>query len=159
MNLKFMSTAMLSGSPYATAKFLSHPGGRFSMITVDCSELSADEKLALASEISDSLEGKAIALVKMDSIVLDQLTDEKVDIEAMRPIVRDFISRRKDSAHYSFEANGDTILVHSADPMAASHRKTENTLPPNLKQCPYCSFITQYEVEYTVHMRSHLFGV
>ncbi len=129
------------------------------MIEVDCSELSADEKLALASEISDSLEGKAIALVKMDSIVLDQLTNDKVDIEAMRPIVSDFISRRKVAAHYSFEVNGDTILVHSADPIAASHRKTENTLPPNLKQCPYCSFITQYEVEYTVHMRSHLFGV
>jgi hypothetical protein len=129
------------------------------MIEVDCSELSADEKLALASEISDWLEGRALALVKMDSIVLDQLTDEKVDVEALRPIVSDFISRRKDSEHYSFDVKGQTILVHSADPIAASKRKTENTLPPNLRQCPYCSFITQYEVEYVVHMRSHLFGV
>jgi hypothetical protein len=129
------------------------------MIQVDCSELSADEKLALASEISDHLEGKALALVKLDSIVLDQLTHEVVTIEELRPIVTDFISRRKDSEHYSFDVNGQTIVVHSADPIAASHRKTENTLPPNLKQCPYCSFITQYEVEYTVHMRSHLFGV
>jgi hypothetical protein len=102
---------------------------------------------------------RALALVKMDSIVLDQLTDEKVDVEALRPIVSDFISRRKDSEHYSFDVKGQTILVHSADPIAASKRKTENTLPPNLRQCPYCSFITQYEVEYVVHMRSHLFGV
>jgi hypothetical protein len=129
------------------------------MIEVDCAELSNDEKLALASEISDWLEGRALALIKLDSIVLDQLTDEKLDVETVGPIVGDFISRRKDSEHYSFEVHGQKIIVHSADPIAASKRKQENTLPPNLKQCPYCSFITQYEEEYTVHLRSHLFGV
>lgn len=129
------------------------------MIEVDCTELSNDEKLALASEISDWLDGRALALVKMGGIVLDQLTDEKLDVEALRPIVSDFVSRRKDSEHYSFEVKGQKITVHSPDPIAASKRKEENTLPPNLKQCPYCSFITQYEEEYTVHVRSHLFGV
>ena len=129
------------------------------MLEVDCTELTSDEKLALASEISDSLEGRALALVKMDSIVLDQLTDEELDVESVRPIVRDFISRRRDSAHYSYEVDGQRITVHSADPVAASRRKAERTLPPNLKQCPYCSFITEYEEEYTVHLRSHLFGV
>ena len=129
------------------------------MIEVDCAELSADEKLALASEISDSLEGRALALIKLDGIVLDRLTDAELDVEALRPIVRDFISRRKEAGHYSFEVDGHRIIVHSADPIAASKRKTEKTLPPNLKQCPYCSFITEYEEEYTVHLRSHLFGV
>jgi hypothetical protein len=146
-------------SARSTAKFLSLPDGPRFVIEVDCTELSNDEKLALASEISDSLEGRALALVKLESIVLDQLTDEKLDVEAVRPIVNDFISRRKDSEYYSFEVHGQKIIVHSSDPIAASKRKGENTLPPNLKQCPYCSFITQYEEEYTVHMRSHLFGV
>ncbi len=129
------------------------------MLTIDCSELTADEKLALASQISDELEGKALALTKSDSIVLDQLTEEKVEVWTLRAIVEDFVSRRKDSEHYSLEVEGETILVHSADPIAAMRRKTENALPPNLRQCPYCAFITEYEEEYVVHVRSHLFGV
>lgn len=129
------------------------------MISIDCHELSADEKLALASEISDKLEGRILSLVKMGSIVFDQLSDQPVTIDVLEPIVRDFISRRKDGQYYSTTVVGDTIVVHSADPVAASRTKTENTLPPNLYQCSYCSFITQYEEEYTVHVRAHLFGV
>jgi len=129
------------------------------VLQIDCSELSADEKLALASEISDVLEGRALALVKLESIVFDQLSGEKISVETLQPIVSDFVSRRKDSQYYSVEVRGETLVVHSADPIAASRRKTEYTLPPNLRQCPYCSFITQYEEEYTVHMRAHLFGV
>jgi len=129
------------------------------VLKIDCSELSADEKLALASEISDALEGRALALVKMESIVLDQFAGEKLAIDSLQPIVGDFISRRKDSQYYSLEVDGETIMIHSADPIAASRRKAENTLPPNLRQCPYCAFITEYEEEYVVHVRSHLFGV
>ncbi len=129
------------------------------MLKIDCSELSADEKLALASEISDEFEGRALALVKMNSIVFDELTNERLSVGSLQPIVNQFISRRRDAQYYSTEVRGETIVVHSADPVAASRRKTENTLPPNLRQCPYCSFITQYEEEYTVHMRAHLFGI
>ncbi|MDA4123587.1 MAG: hypothetical protein OK456_10450 [Thaumarchaeota archaeon] len=125
------------------------------MIEVDCAELSSDEKLALASEISDRLEGKALALVKQDSIVLDQLTDERLDVEVLRPIVVDFISRRKDAAHYSFDVHGQKIVVHSADPIAALRNKAERTLPGNLMQCPFCWFVTQYEGELALHMKSH----
>jgi len=129
------------------------------VLKIDCSELSADEKLALASEISDALEGRALALAKLDSIVFDVLSGERLTVDALQPIVSDFVSRRKEAEYYSTEVRGETIVVHSADPIAASRRKKENTLPPNLRQCPYCSFITQYEEEYTVHMRAHLFGV
>ena len=129
------------------------------MIEVDCSELRTDEKLALASEISDGLEGRAIALVKGETIVLDQLTREEVGMGSVAPIIRGFLSRRKDSQYYSLEFEDDIAIVHSVDPVAASHRKSQNSLPPNLKQCPYCSFITEYEEEFVVHTRSHLFGV
>lgn len=129
------------------------------VLKIDCSELSADEKLALASEISDALEGRALALVKLDSIVFDELTDERLTVDALQPVVSDFISRRKDAEYYSTDVRGETIVVHSADPVAATRRKTEKTLPPNLRQCSYCSFITQYEEEYTVHVRAHLFGI
>jgi hypothetical protein len=129
------------------------------VLEIDCSELTADEKLALASQISDDLDGKAIALTKGDSIVLDQLAEEEVSLWTLKAIVEDFVSRRKDAEHYSLEVDGEVIVVHSADPVAAMRKKPENTLPPNLRQCPYCAFITEYEEEYVVHVRSHLFGV
>jgi hypothetical protein len=129
------------------------------MILVDCSELSADEKLALASQISDSLEGVAVALVKGEDIVLDQLTDEKVEPSMVKNAVESFIWHRDDAGHFSVEVAGDRVIVHSADPASAMSKKEHYRLPPNLKQCPYCSFISEYDEEMTVHVRTHLFGV
>ena len=128
------------------------------MILVDCTELSADEKLALASQISDTLEGVAIALVKDDAIVFDQLTDEKLRTSVVKDAVSSFISRRKDSEHYSLEVVGERIVVHSADPVSAMKKKAQNKLPPNLHQCLYCAFVPEYEEELRVHERTHLFG-
>jgi hypothetical protein len=130
-----------------------------SVILVDCSELSADEKLALASQISDRLEGVAIALIKGENIVLDELSDEKPEPSVVKDAVAGFISRRKGAEHYSVEVVGERIIVHSADPLTAMRKKAQNRLPPNLKQCPYCAFITPHEELLTVHVRAHLFGV
>ena len=57
------------------------------MILVDCSELSADEKLALASQLSDKLEGVAVALVKGEDIVLDPLSGERPEPSAVKDSV------------------------------------------------------------------------
>src|SRR6267143_5258076 len=54
--------------------------GRLRLIVIDCSELSADEKLALAMQISDTLDGTAIALVKGEDIVLDEISQEKPEV-------------------------------------------------------------------------------
>lgn len=129
------------------------------VLEVDCSELTTDEMLALASEISDTFEGRAIALAKGDKIVLDNLSEPAVPLETLKPVVAEFVSRRKDGAHYFLEVHDQRILIRSADPLPALRRHQESTLPPNLKQCPMCSFITQYEEEYIVHVRSHYFGV
>lgn len=80
------------------------------MLRIDCIELTADEKLALASEISDTLDGRAIALAQGDDIVLDQLTDEAVTIDSLRPIVSDFLSRRSEGEHYRSEVQGTPSL-------------------------------------------------
>ena len=125
------------------------------MILVDCSELSANEKLALASQLSDKLEGVAVALVKGEDIVLDSLSDERPEPSAVKDSVTDFISRRKDAAHYSVEAVGERVVVHSADPVSAMRKKRQNQLPPNLKQCPFCGFFTQYDDLLILHVRLH----
>jgi hypothetical protein len=128
------------------------------MIVIDCSELSTDEKLALAAQISDDMSGSVFALVKGVNIVLDALTREKPELSEVKAVVADFISRRKDGSEYSMDVSGDQITVHSADPVAALRKRRQNELPPNLRQCPYCAFVTEYEELYTVHVRAHGVG-
>lgn len=125
------------------------------MILVDCSELSANEKLALASELSDKLEGVAVALVKGEDVVLDPLSDERPEPSAVIEFVKDFISRRKDAAHYAVEVTGERVVVRSADPVSAMRKKKQNRLPPNLKQCSFCGFVTEYEDLLMLHTRLH----
>jgi len=69
------------------------------------------------------------------------------------------VSHRIDAGRYSIERDGDRIIVHSPDPVAAPRGRRQNELPPNLKKWPYCAFVTTYEELYTVHVRAHLFGV
>lgn len=126
------------------------------MILVDCSELSADEKLALAWQLSDKLEGVAVALVKGEDIVLDPLSDEGPEPSAVKDSVTDFlISQRKDAARYAVEVVGERIVVRSGDPVSAMRKKKQNQLPPNLMQCPFCGFVTQYEDLRMLHIRLH----
>ena len=129
------------------------------MTEVDCSEVSADEQIALAGEITESLRGKGFALIKGPLVVIDQIAPGGVDESALEGAVADFISRRKESAGYSLEKSNGRLLVRSPDPIAASHHRRTRGLPPNLMKCPFCPFVTPYEEAYVVHYRSHGFGV
>ncbi len=95
--------------------------------------------------------------MKDDEIVLDALSERPVEVRQILAIVKGFISKRKEAAHYSTDIDGDRVFVHSADPIAASRKKTGGTLPPNLLKCPFCSFVTPYEEMYIIHTRSHGF--
>ncbi|HMD79214.1 MAG TPA: hypothetical protein VKF39_04440 [Nitrososphaerales archaeon] len=124
---------------------------------IDCTELTGDEQLALAGEITGALGGKAIALPKGRKIAFDTVSGPAPDERAVEAAVADFLARRNDASHYSFEVEGDTIIVRSPDPLAASHSRGVERLPPNLMKCPFCGFVTQYEELYVVHYRSHGF--
>lgn len=130
------------------------------MIEVDCSEMTLDDQLALASAISDGLGGRAVALVNHDKLALDTMSN-RVTIGEVASVVRDFVSKRKDAKNYSIEEDGEEIKVHTPDPLARARgrKDTGQLLPDNVLKCPYCSFITPYQELYDVHMRSHLFGV
>ncbi len=69
--------------------------------------------------------------------------------------VTDFVSRRKDAVHYAVEVAGERIVVHSADPVSAMRKKKQKQLPPNLKQCSFCGFVTQYDDILMLHVRLH----
>ena len=122
--------------------------------------MTLDDQLALASAISDALDGRAVALVKDDKLALDTLSNS-VTIGEVVEVVRGFVSKRKDAQYYSVEADGTEVLVHTPDPLARSRgrKDTGQLLPDNLLKCPYCPFVTIYQELYDVHMRSHLFGV
>jgi hypothetical protein len=125
---------------------------------IDCKELRVNEQLALAGAVTEFLAGRGFALAKGRTIVIDDLLGTKIDVETVKEAVTQFLARRKDSGHYSLEIEGETIVVHSPDPIAAARPEKMNQLPPNLYKCPYCPFVTQYEEAYVVHTRAHLFG-
>ena len=130
------------------------------MIEVDCSEMTLDDQLSLASAISDGLGGRAVALVKDDKLVLDTMSN-KIGVDEVANLVRGFASKRKDAAHYSVETDGEKVKVHTPDPLARSRgrKDTGQLLPDNLLKCPWCSFVTPYEELYNVHVRSHGFAL
>ena len=129
------------------------------LIEVDCGEMTVDEQIALASAISDGLGGKGMALVKDTKIVLDVISGE-VSTRDVLALVRNYVARRKDAQNFSVDTKGDEIIVHTPDPLARSRgrRDTGQLLPPNLLQCPFCSFVTPYQELYNIHVRSHGFG-
>jgi len=130
------------------------------LIEVDCSEMTVDEQLALASAISDGLAGRAVALVKDDKVVLDTLTGKTTPRDVLT-LVRNFVLKRKEARLYSVELTRDTIKVHTPDPLARSRgrKDTGQLLPPNILKCPFCNFVTPYQELYDIHFRSHGFGV
>ena len=127
------------------------------MIEVDCSEMTLDEQLALASTLTEGLSGRAIALVKDSEIVFVPLT--RVGSGEVLAFVKSFVSKRKDAQHYSIEATNDEIVVHTPDPLARSRgrKDTGQLLPDNLLKCPFfgCGFVTPYQELYDIHVRSH----
>jgi hypothetical protein len=129
------------------------------MFEIECKELTLDDQLALAASISEVPAGGAIALVSDTKIRLDALSASGLRPAEIEKLVRAFISKRKDSEHYSIEWKGETLAIHSPDPLARSRGRKVGQLPDNVLACPFCPFVTQYQEAYNVHVRSHGVGV
>ncbi len=127
------------------------------MITVDCSEMTLDDQLALASAISEGLRGRAFALVNDDRLVLDAMS--KITPAEVASLITGFVSRRKEASYYSVKVDGDDIIVHTPDPLARSRGRRDpgEILPENLYKCPFygCGFITPYHDLLVQHVRLH----
>jgi len=129
------------------------------MVSINCRELTVDEQLALAGAINEGLGGRVVALLRDDSIVLDQLSGRKPELHEIETIVQKFIDRRKASKYYSLDLEGDDLVVHSPDPLARSRGRKNPGLPDNILKCPACAFVTRSEEALTVHLRSHYAGL
>lgn len=128
------------------------------LIVIKCAELTTDEQLALAESVTESMSGKVLALARGKDVVLDLLDDEAPQSGAVEAAVKFFLAKRADAEHYSFERDGDTIVIHSPDPVKAERHRRVPGLPDNLYKCPFCPFVTPYEEAYVVHYRSHGFA-
>ena len=125
------------------------------MLEIECGELSEDEQIALAGEITESMKGKAVAVLKGREIVLDTIRKGPLDEGVVVDTVSRFVSMRRDSALYSVQRVGERLVIHSPDPIRARGRVSAKGLPPNLFKCPFCHFVSPYEELYVVHYRSH----
>ncbi len=125
------------------------------MIKVDCSELSGATKLALASAISDGLQGSGIALLRGNNIVIDRLSEHELGIAELQSVVKSYFSSRKDASTYRIEGKGDSIVVHSTELIPDQEKKTPSELPSGLVQCPVCGFVTTSQEKYHAHIRMH----
>ena len=123
------------------------------MIGVDCSELTGDEMLALASAISDGLEGEGVAIVKDCKILVDQVSKSKISVAAVVTVVEGFVARRKDPTNYSLEISMNNIIVHSRRLRNAGGKETIRRLPPGFLQCSLCGFLTKDREQLTIHIR------
>jgi hypothetical protein len=125
------------------------------MIKIDCSELSGDVKLALAESVSEGLRGSGIALLDGNGIAVDQMPGRNLQADEIGSLVRGFFSSRKDAKEYSFEREGEVIVVHSVEPVPKDKKRVSEVLPPNLFQCPVCGFVSTSKEEYEDHIRMH----
>ncbi|MGP8056566.1 MAG: C2H2-type zinc finger protein [Nitrososphaerales archaeon] len=117
--------------------------------------MTVEEKVALASAISDDLEGSGIALIKGEEIAIDKVTEAEVGTSKLFEMVKDFISNQKDSAEYLVDVTNDVVNVRSRRPLSEA-KKGQGTPPlPGLFQCPVCGYVTPFKEKYDLHIRSH----
>ncbi len=109
--------------------------------------------LALASAISDDLDGKGVAFAKDDKILIDQISKSKISVLAVVSVVEAFVSRRKDPTNYSIEVSKSSVIVHSRSPQKAVGKETIRRLPPGFLQCSLCGFLTKDQEHLTLHVR------
>ncbi len=109
----------------------------------------------MAASISDELQGKSLALVKGNSIVIDRISGQKLGVAQLVHLVEKFVSKRKDAKYYGVERQEDRIVVHSPDPIAANRTRTHYRVPPGAYQCPACGLILPDEGRYQSHLRTH----
>ncbi|MGD0477340.1 MAG: hypothetical protein ABSB29_04125 [Nitrososphaerales archaeon] len=89
---------------------------------INCSELTMNEELTLASAINDSLKGQGIAMVNGEKIVFDPFGGG-LDERATESVVSGFVAHKKGHELYSVEPVADSLLVHSVDPVAGAREK------------------------------------
>ena len=120
------------------------------MLTVDCADVTSIQN-ELVVYVADKVE--AIPTLKNHQFTLSTLDDEIIDIELVISAIKEYFDFIEESSNFAVISNNDLIYIKSVNGKVLQR---ESKYQQNqLFSCTHCGFVTQYQVELTVHMRMH----
>ena len=121
------------------------------MLTIDCKDV-VSVKTDLLVYVADQV--AAIPTWKKHQFTLTSFDDDEIiDITAVISAIKEFLDSIDEGKNFAVISNNDMINITSI-----SGKVIENTTPQSeheLFTCTHCGYVTQYQVELTVHMRIH----
>ena len=120
------------------------------MLTVDCADVTSIQN-ELVVYVADKVE--AIPTLKNHQFTLSTLDDGFIDVELVISAIKEYFDFIEESSNFAVIANNDLIYIKSVTgKVLQSQSKSQQS---QLFSCTHCGFVTQYQVELTVHMRMH----
>lgn len=81
------------------------------------------------------------------------MDDGFIDVELVISAIKEYFDFIEESSNFAVIANNDLIYIKSVTgKVLQSQSKSQQN---QLFSCTHCGFVTQYQVELTVHMRMH----
>jgi len=120
------------------------------MLTVDCADVTSIQN-ELVVYVADKVE--AIPTLKNHQFTLSTLDDEIIDIELVISAIKEYFDFIEESSNFAVISNNDLIYIKSVNGKVL--QRESKSQQNQLFSCTHCGFVTQYQVELTVHMRMH----
>ena len=120
------------------------------MLTVDCADVTSIQN-KLVVYVADKVE--AIPTLKNHQFTLSTLDDEIIDIELVISAIKEYFDFIEESSNFAVISNNDLIYIKSVNGKVL--QRESKSQQNQLFSCTHCGFVTQYQVELTVHMRMH----
>ncbi|WP_067957971.1 C2H2-type zinc finger protein [Nitrosopumilus sp. Nsub] len=120
------------------------------MLTVDCADVTSIQN-ELVVYVADKVE--AIPTLKNHQFTLSTLDDEIIDVEVVISAIKEYFDFIEESSNFAVISNNDLIYIKSVDGKVL--QRESKSQQNQLFSCTHCGFVTQYQVELTVHMRMH----
>ena len=120
------------------------------MITVDCREVESIKNEMLVY-VSDQV--AAIPAIKLHEFMLSPIEDGGiVDQTEVITSIKEFLDSIGEAKNFAVIARESIILIKSI-----TGKTIERQAKPQSQMfsCTHCGFVTQYEVEYTNHVKIH----
>ena len=120
------------------------------MLTVDCADVTSIQN-ELVVYVADKVE--AIPTLKNHQFTLSTLDDGFIDVELVISAIKEYFDFIEEGSNFAVISNNDLIYIKSVNgKVLQSQSKSKQS---QLFSCTHCGFVTQYQVELTVHMRMH----
>ena len=121
------------------------------MLTIECKNVSSVQNELLVY-VADKVE--AIPTLKHHQFTLSTLDDDDtLDVELVISAIKEYFDSIDEGSNFAVISNNEFINITSVNgKVLQSESKTQEG---NMFSCTHCGFMTQYQVELNVHMRTH----